>query len=289
MEPLIQRLIHPGIPIAALIVGSCYILFSSLYDWRLAHELLTEFSIALIIFGALGLSLEPWMRKALARDVFRAAFGYPFPEDFKNEIAKISEGRVICTKHLMNVRIQKIDADSVRIILNVERHLKNIGNRPIQQHAMLEVDDWGFGERAQILKCAITNSRGTKTKEFNPQIIENNPEQPTIKAHSPPLWLLPKDTAILVYEYSAVKRKHDQFIEWWLSPTRNPEIRIIEKPLDMNVIAQFCGDVEPKRTYIPDRYELDGVFFPPAVMKVRWWPKSMDWPPKSDDVGVAAA
>jgi hypothetical protein len=57
-----------------------------------------ELSNALFIAGALGLSLEPWMRKAVARDDFRAAFGYNFPRDFKDEIARISDVRVLCTK-----------------------------------------------------------------------------------------------------------------------------------------------------------------------------------------------
>ena len=89
-----------------------------------------ELSNAFFIAGFLGLSLERSMRKAAARDVFRAAFGYNFPPDFKDEIARISDVRVLCTRHLMDVRIQEIDNDTVRVTLIVERHFKNIGRRP---------------------------------------------------------------------------------------------------------------------------------------------------------------
>lgn len=79
--------------------------------------MLTELSYAMVIFGALGLTIEPTMRKALARDVFRAAFGYHMPDDFKTEIARIASHTIICTKHLMDVEIEDIENDRVKVNL----------------------------------------------------------------------------------------------------------------------------------------------------------------------------
>jgi hypothetical protein len=277
-----ERLIYPGIPLVALAAGVAYFVLSSIYEWRWAHDLLRELSTALFIFGALGLSLEPWMRKAVARDVFRAAFGYNFPPDFKDEIARISDVRIICTKHLMQVKIQEIDNDTVRVTLIVERHFQNIGRRPVLQRAMIWVDDWGFTEGAKIIRCTISNSRGTRTKDFHPAKIETVYRDPGIKVQSPRMLLRPQGTVMVMYEYSAVKHNNDQFIEWFLSPTRDPVIHIIQKPPDIEVNAGFGSDLKIKPTAIPDRYELDGVYFPPAVMKVRWWPKAAvaNWPPR---------
>jgi hypothetical protein len=62
-------------------------------------------------------------------------------------------------------------------------------------------------------------------------------------------------------------------IEVFTTPTREPEIRILEKPQDFTVTAGFGGDDRLRHTGITDRYILDGVYFPPAVMKIRWYPK----------------
>jgi hypothetical protein len=88
---------------------------------------------------------------------------------------------------------------------------------------------------------------------------------------------------VVIYEYSTIGRQNDQFIEWFLSLTRNPEIRIIEKPDDLDVIAGFGTKAKLRYTQIPDRYELEGAHFPPAVMSIRWLPKAAraNWPPKS--------
>ena len=58
-----------------------------------------------------------------------------------------------------------------------------------------------------------------------------------------------------------------------MNPTRNAEINILEKPRDMEAVADF-GSGGLTRTEIVDRYELDGVYFPPIPMKVRWWTKT---------------
>jgi hypothetical protein len=80
-------------------------------------------------------------------------------------------------------------------------------------------------------------------------------------------------TVNTVVEYKVIRPKNDQFVEIFMTPTREPEIRIIQKPHDLEVSAGFGGDDKLKHTHIPDRYVLDGVYFPPAIMKIRWFPK----------------
>jgi hypothetical protein len=66
-----------------------------------------------------------------------------------------------------------------------------------------------------------------------------------------------------------------------LTATRNPEIRIIKKPEDLEVTAGFGRDVKLQYTHIPDRYVSGDVYFPPAVMSVMWFPITAagNWPP----------
>jgi hypothetical protein len=84
-------------------------------------------------------------------------------------------------------------------------------------------------------------------------------------------------------EYSVIRRRNDYFVEWYLYPTRTPEIKIVESPQDLEVTAGFGGDDRFKITHIPGLYELDNAYFPPAVMKIRWWPKKAleEWQAKN--------
>jgi hypothetical protein len=80
---------------------------------------------------------------------------------------------------------------------------------------MIWVDDWGFTEGAKMIRCTISNSNGTRTKNFDPGKIERVYRDPGIKAQSPRMVLWPQHTVIAMYEYSAVKHNNDQFIEWF--------------------------------------------------------------------------
>ena len=127
-----------------LLVGLVLIVVPSLNEWVWDHGVLSELGKALVIAGILGFTIEPWLRKALARDVFSAAFGYHMPDDFKAEIARIANYKVICTKHIMDVRIRALESDKVRVRVTIERHFKNIGSAPTCHRAMIWIDEWGF-------------------------------------------------------------------------------------------------------------------------------------------------
>jgi hypothetical protein len=162
-----NRVVYRLILGAILMLGVAGVVVPIQFDWRWDHGILLEFGKAFIIAGILGFTIEPWMRKALARDVFSAAFGYHMPDDFKAEIARIASGRKICTKHIMDVKIEAINHDSVRLTLLVERHITNIGVTPVLHRAMIWVDEWGHPELSEIVRCEIFNEKGNRYKKFN--------------------------------------------------------------------------------------------------------------------------
>jgi len=66
-----------------------------------------------MIVPIIAVGIEKWMTQGIAKDVFRAAFGYGFPDDFKEAIERIASYGVLCTKHIMSVRIRDLDANHV--------------------------------------------------------------------------------------------------------------------------------------------------------------------------------
>jgi hypothetical protein len=94
-----RKVYHAGLTLL-LFVGLACIIVPLRVSWN-DYGILEELGKAPIIAFVLGITIEPWMRKGLARDVFSAAFGYSMPDDFKEEIIRISSQRTICTKHIM--------------------------------------------------------------------------------------------------------------------------------------------------------------------------------------------
>ena len=58
-----------------LILGIALVFLPSVYGWKWDQGILTEIGKGFIIAGVVAISVEPWMRKSFARDVFYAAFG----------------------------------------------------------------------------------------------------------------------------------------------------------------------------------------------------------------------
>ncbi len=205
------------------------------------------------------------------------------PSDFKEQLRRIADYKLLCTKHLMNVRINDKSDGLVKVAITVERTSKNIGTSSVPVKAMVWIDELGFDQSVEITRCEIFNKRGTKIYRFDPAKIKRR-KNFSVKVQSKAMLLHPNDDNVTVMtEYSVIRRRNDYFVEWFINPTRNPEINIIENPPDLDVEAGFGGDDRLKITHIRGRYELDGAYFAPAVMKIRWWPKKAleEWQAKT--------
>jgi|SRR5215472_16622321 len=96
------------------------------------------------------------MTKRIARDVFTAAFGYHFPEDFKAEISRIVRHSVICTRHIMDVQLQPLDHENIRAVVTIARYFENISANEQTQNSLIWIDEWGFpNENSKIILCEL--------------------------------------------------------------------------------------------------------------------------------------
>jgi hypothetical protein len=108
------------------------VLFIALARQAWMHELLGEIAkevgVALMIAAVLGGTFDSMLKIDLVRDAFVAAFSYPFHPALQGEILRIMRYSLICEKHFLRVRIEKIDSDTVRVTCEVSRRIKNIGS-----------------------------------------------------------------------------------------------------------------------------------------------------------------
>jgi hypothetical protein len=146
---------------------------------------------AFVITGILGFTIEPWIRRALARDVFSAAFGYTMPDDFKEQLKRIADYKVLCTKHRMYVRIKDASDGHVRVTITVERTFSNIGTSSVPIKAMVWIDELGFNEAVEIHRCEIFNKRGNKVYKFDPSQTKYRNDF-AVKVQTVEMWLHPQ-------------------------------------------------------------------------------------------------
>src|SRR5215470_13258487 len=113
--------------------------------------------------------------------------------------------------------------------------------------------------------CANYDETGQLIASFDQKKVKRLPNL-SMKASTSGVSLKKKGKCSVIIKYSVIRRRNDIIYEQFTAPTRNPEIRIIEKPDDIEATADFGGG-RIKPILIPYRYELDGVYFAPAPMK----------------------
>jgi hypothetical protein len=128
----------------SFVLGIALIAFPLCKEWTWDHGIIVALGTALMIAPIIAVGIEKWMTQSIAKDVFRAAFGYGFPDDFKEAIERIASYGVLCTKHIMSVRIRDLDANHVIIFVTIERHFENISASIQDIRAFTWIDEWGI-------------------------------------------------------------------------------------------------------------------------------------------------
>jgi hypothetical protein len=87
----------------------------------------------------------------------------------------------------------------------------------------------------------------------------------------------PNEVTTLVTKQYEIRYKSDHSIGTYLSPTKNPLVRVtIPDQMDYEFgLGREPGAGESvEQSQHTRRHQLKGVYFPPAHMRIRWWPKA---------------
>lgn len=237
-------------------------------DW--AHGLARDVGIALATTAVLGFTVDRWLKLEIAVDVFKAALGYVLPEEFREEIRRISNYKWICEKHLLIVQIDRLDPDTVKATIMVERTIKNISSGVMSFQNVLDIDEFGFpNAKSEILECSLQdeagNTRESKETKHNGHWLHAETEE--IK--------LPLGSRVTIKsKYCEIRRSNDHVVFVAKIPTKAPEIEV-RIPDDFAYKASFGhpDEVVEKAAYA-NRFTMLGTYFPNQVMRVRWWLKA---------------
>jgi hypothetical protein len=256
---------------ASFFIGLALIFISRWFSIQWDGGFIGQVGDALVIAPIIARGIELVMTRRIAQDVFKAAFGYSMPDHFKSEISRIADQRLICTMHRMHLHVELLDGDLVRVTTRIHREITNIGPHNVEWRGMNHIDEWGFSEPSKITACKIVCGGETiEVPSDQMQILTDS----TIKAESPPLTLKRNETATTIVENTEIRRNNDHLMYGFLTPTENPIIHLDLPPtLEGYADAGIPGGKGGESKAIPHQYEFIGVYFPPAHMRVRWWPK----------------
>ena len=94
----------------------------------------------------------------------------------------------------------------------------------------------------------------------------------TLKTETDNITIAPGETVTLISEFTEVRRYNDHMVSTFLAPTKNPRIHVnatkFEYILDFGVLAQ-----QTSKSAVSSMHTLNGVYFPPSNIRIRWWPK----------------
>ena len=268
MEPVSSPL-KVRLALSALLLVGGGLQWVAQYTPPWSDRLITEMGVAFVVAAILGLTVDWALKAEFARDVFRAAFSYVIPPEFKNEVAKILAFDFMAERHLWRVQVQKVNDETVLVTCFIHRTVRNRTSLRKPKGGYLQAWDWQFKEGStEILECSAKNEDGV-IKSFSK--VERTPYQ--VEARTEEFTVLPNRTVELWSKSEQYRRISGDMYETFLTPALNPEIEV-------DISNEFHHEVEfgavnvTAKEKFTNRYRLDGVYFPGNFMMVRWWPRS---------------
>jgi hypothetical protein len=178
----------------------------------------------------------------------------------------------------MLVRLNQLANKNIEVEVIIERHFKNISATDQPVRAFIWIDEWGIEDcPSEVTRCELFDQAG-EVKYRLTDTTRKDLWNLSFEVSTPSITVKSGEKASSVVEYKVARRENDFIYEQFGAPTRNPVILITEKPDNIEVTAEFGGGTLAP-AHIPYRYELGTVYFAPAPMKIRWWPKTTKWPP----------
>lgn len=268
MEPLSSPT-KVRVLLTGLLVAGAGFQWISPFTWPWLAHLINEMGVALVVAAILGLTVDWALKAEFARDVFRAAFSYVIPSEFKNEVAKILTYDFMAEKHLWKVQIKKVDDETVLVTCSIERTLRNRTSLRKMKGNYLQAYEWHFKNgRTEILECSVKNEDGAIE---NALAVERSPYQ--VETRTKEFMVLPNRTVEIWSKSSQYRRISGEMYETFLTPALNPEIEV-EISDEFHHEVEFGAVSTTGKEKYTNRTRLDGVYFPGQFMMVRWWPKA---------------
>jgi hypothetical protein len=195
------------------------------------------------------------------------------PQEFRDEVRRISGYNFICDQHRLILNLEKIGSECVRMTVGIERSIRNITPEKQQIRGLVEVDEWGFPEKSQILESQVRLEDETVIT-FEPKSVEFKPNHQTLSAKTSPVSIGNGQSVTIFTKWSEIKRVNDDTDWTFMTPTTNAQIHI-SAPDGLEYECWFGAAPEKvEKSKYAAVYTTKQTYFPNQRMRARWWPKA---------------
>lgn len=237
---------------------------------KFIDDFLLHFLTAIAIACIIGATIDLYLKRKLAEDVFEAAFGYALPNDLKEEMRAIYSNKVICKKHIQHVKLEKVGEDKVRITVSLERELQNVTDNTENFSPKLGINDWflaGYTSRILEVKYRIDGLDSVAVDLR--KNIEKRDGGMFLRLDKT-LRLRPRQKITVWQSYEEYMVQEAQHVVQFSHATLNPSVQI-EAPPEFTVTVSASHRSPMQASMYGGRYDLPGLLLPHQPIVVRWW------------------
>jgi hypothetical protein len=245
--------------IALGIVGLIY-----LHQYEIAKDLCET----AILAGVVTLTVDPFLKRRLAKEASRNIFHYLLGFDLPEEIRESLTGHLKNTRHYredleMEVQVTPHGQDKAAITISQRSKVVAVKDCEYVQELNFEESECG-----QILEVSVTGNRDTSMdyQKRNVPLKKDSPEPWVYTWKGPPIDLKKEERITAYARFTVIRGRSDFFTMNFAAPVVRPRVHILDSE-GFSVIASAT----PQRN--GSFYIYRKVFLPADHIQVRWKPK----------------
>ena len=251
-------------------VGAAGSLWHQDIPWSWLAHLAEALCPPLFIAGVLGLTVDTFLKRELARDVFVAAFRYVLPDELKEEVHRIISYKFLCIESTTIVSISSLSNDLVRVEIRHERTFTNITGHTEPFSGTFALDEWGFSQKSEILECGLEIEETKIDADDNPDYAQ---KKDAIGKKTKSVNVKSGNMIKSISKGFEVHRPNGELHMQFSYPSVRPKVRVETPPGFSHSCTFGIPDEKVIRSSISQEYTLDGTHFPGQHTRIRWWPE----------------
>jgi hypothetical protein len=288
-------------PLAGLALVALVGLALTAFDWdhfgvSWSH-IRTALGESLIVAAALGLTVDFFYKRELARDAFEASLGYLLPDELKGELRWIYGQEIVAVQHESRVTLREIEPAPavgprpIRVEFETWRTMRNVSNQRVEHPTFASVEEWFRGEPSdvELIECikgtrryagrvpvarelpSANGAGGAHRAPIAPSRIDDR--RPGVEVTlDQRIVIEPGEEVTFRYRGHETHYESGAFQDVFGAPTYRPAI-IVETPPGIRAEVWFGSRDRSAATEMGGRHVLPSVLLPFQPVVVRWWPE----------------
>lgn len=138
----------------------------------ITRELSRDIGIAFVTASLLGVSVDIFLKRGIARDAFEGAVGYILPLEVKEAVHTLARMTWFAEEFSLVVNLNLVEDDLIKATIKIRKMVRNIGDIPQPITSYIQVDEWGRRYQSEVISCEIKTASGKVVATFNKDEVQ---------------------------------------------------------------------------------------------------------------------